>query len=319
MKSASFACAGEVNENLRLIFSIERLGELGYWRRRLGQCTLFDRVAIFADALRSRPRLRRLLFQWAQTVPARGTLGAGRPLPPALAALALTLTLASDSPIERSFSTLSLRSNPATHYPQTPSTTGLSTRFRALSRCPSHFHCPNCMSVEIFLRKSIKKNLNLYKKKIFLNSIKKKSKIFENKNCLTVCKLEHKRGSFPVGKKRVQKTLVAAIEAALLDSVSEQTRVGLQRRSEHKNTRVEAIGPADVGDGGKLVIVEQVVRVFDHQTIRVQEHTLAELNQAPTVQFGESNAQLWSLQKSQVGRVIAVQHIDQLDQVKHGP
>ncbi len=111
--------------------------------------------------------------------------------------------------------------------------------------------------------------------------------------------------------------LFLTVEGAGGDGKVQQARVGLERGSEHEHARVEAVWPADIGSSWELLACEQVVDVLQHEAVGVEEHALAELCEAPAVQLGECHAQLETLEQGQVDGVVAVQHVDHLDQIKH--
>lgn len=66
----------------------------------------------------------------------------------------------------------------------------------------------------------------------------------------------------PVAKEQIQQTLVAAIEAAVLDGKLCDLAKGLHAGLEHKHAGVEAVRPADIGSGRQFLALEQLVAVL---------------------------------------------------------
>ena len=64
------------------------------------------------------------------------------------------------------------------------------------------------------------------------------------------------------------------------------------QEASHKNkdAGVEAVGPARIRRRWQLLPFEQVVDVAQHQRVGVEEHTLLELRQSPTVQLCECDS-----------------------------
>ena len=58
---------------------------------------------------------------------------------------------------------------------------------------------------------------------------------------------------------------------------------GVEVWSEHEHPGVEAVGPARVRSSGELLLVKQLVRVLDDESVSVQEHALVVLSQRPAV------------------------------------
>lgn len=66
----------------------------------------------------------------------------------------------------------------------------------------------------------------------------------------------------PVMEEQIQQTLVATVKAALADGERRQLGKLIGARTVHKHARVEAIRPADIGSGGQLFALEQLVAVL---------------------------------------------------------
>ena len=61
---------------------------------------------------------------------------------------------------------------------------------------------------------------------------------------------------------------------------------------EDEHATVEAVRPACIRRRRQLVPLKQIVDVLQHQSVGVEEHTLRELCQPPTVQLRERDSQL---------------------------
>jgi len=68
----------------------------------------------------------------------------------------------------------------------------------------------------------------------------------------------------PIGKILIQKSLIAAIETAVLYGVICDLVEGLYAGSEHKYARVEAIGPAYIWSSRQFLAIEQLIAVFQY-------------------------------------------------------
>ena len=91
-----------------------------------------------------------------------------------------------------------------------------------------------------------------------------------------------------------KKCVKFTIETASIDGKVEQVAVGLVGWLEDKDARVEAVWPADVGDGRELFALEELVDVLDDEAVGVKEHALGEVDKTPAVQLGEGDAELGS-------------------------
>lgn len=87
----------------------------------------------------------------------------------------------------------------------------------------------------------------------------------------------------PIREVRVQKALIATIEASIGNGVLHQVGERFERWSEHVHAGVETIGPADIWGGGQFFPLEQLVAVAEHQRVGIEEDTLLELRQTPAV------------------------------------
>lgn len=86
----------------------------------------------------------------------------------------------------------------------------------------------------------------------------------------------------PVGKVLIQQTLITTIEAAVLYGELCDLVEGLHTGFVYKNTRVEAVGPADIWSSGQFLALEQLIAVFQHLKNAHSKNTL------------EMSAPIWS-------------------------
>ena len=128
-----------------------------------------------------------------------------------------------------------------------------------------------------------------------------------------------------VAEEVVEESLVAAVEGSGGGGGGEQGAVGLGGGLENEEAGVEAVGPAEVGSGGELVVLEEFVGVGEQEHVGVEEDGLGVLGEPPAVELGEGASEVGTPDECEVFGVAGVESVDDgggveggVDGVAHG-
>mmetsp|Transcript_8944 Transcript_8944/g.23060 ORF Transcript_8944/g.23060 Transcript_8944/m.23060 type:complete len:206 (-) Transcript_8944:232-849(-) len=110
----------------------------------------------------------------------------------------------------------------------------------------------------------------------------------------------------PRREESVQKALVTTVERPLLRERGDELGVRVIGWDVHKNTRVEAVRPADVRSSSQLGPLKQIVDVVEDKRVGVEKDALGVLCERPACHLGRSDTKVWSTEQLQVLLILGI-------------